>query len=300
VKQRTLDVLHETRYEYAAPVELAQHLAYLRPLQDDFQHVERHALAIGPEPSWQLGSRDVFRNHRDFFSFYTPHSELVVIGQSRVKVTARFGGVDLESTDNWNDVEQALRYRAGMKFHSEAQFAFASPYVALHRELTDYARESFTPGRPIGAAAFELMRRIYNDFDYQAASTDISTPLLAAFREKHGVCQDFAHILISCVRGLGLAARYVSGYLLTHSPEDSANYIGADASHAWCSVHCPGLGVNDDWLDLDPTNDMMPAAGHVTLARGRDYGDVTPLRGVIRGGGEHQLSVAVSTTMVNP
>ena len=298
MKSRLLDVVHETRYEYDSSVELAQHLAYLSPLTDEFQSVHRHALAVGPEPSWRESGKDMFDNHRDFFSFYTPHNELVVIAQSRVEVRSRFDDVDVERSVPWEQVEAAMKYRAGMSYHPESQFVFASPYVTLHRELGDYARESFSPNRPIAAAAFELMQRIYNDFDYQAASTDVSTPLLSAFRERHGVCQDFAHILISSVRSLGLPARYVSGYLLTHSPENSAAYIGADASHAWCSVHCPGLGVNGDWLDLDPTNDMIPAAGHVTLARGRDYGDVAPLRGVIRGGGEHELSVAVSTTMV--
>jgi transglutaminase-like putative cysteine protease len=194
----------------------------------------------------------------------------------------------------WEDAEARLRYLSGVSWQPESEFSFVSPYVPVHKDLTAYARESFTEGRPIGIAAHELMQRIYRDFEYASEATEISTPLIDAFRQRQGVCQDFAHILISCVRGLGLAGRYVSGYLLTHSKEKHEAYVGADASHAWASVHCPGLGTNGDWLDLDPTNDVVPGNGHVTLARGRDYGDVTPLRGIIRGGGEHDLSVAVS------
>jgi transglutaminase-like putative cysteine protease len=142
------------------------------------------------------------------------------------------------------------------------------------------------------------MHRVYDDFTYESASTEVSTPLLEAFKMRRGVCQDFAHVMISCLRSLGLAARYVSGYLLTTVPEGRTRLTGADASHAWVSVYCPELEANGGWLDLDPTNDLVPGLGHVTLALGRDYGDVTPLRGVIRGGGEHELSVAVSVDLL--
>jgi len=291
---RMFEVMHETHYEYSGSVELAQHLAYLKPCEDAFQMIERHVLEIGPEPSWQLPSVDDFGNHRHFFSMYAPHSDLKVVALSRVGVATRFANIDLEATLPWEDAEARLRYLSGVSWQPESEFSFVSPYVPVHKDLTAYARESFTEGRPIGIAAHELMQRIYRDFEYASEATEISTPLIDAFRQRQGVCQDFAHILISCVRGLGLAGRYVSGYLLTHSKEKHEAYVGADASHAWASVHCPGLGTNGDWLDLDPTNDVVPGNGHVTLARGRDYGDVTPLRGIIRGGGEHDLSVAVS------
>jgi transglutaminase-like putative cysteine protease len=288
------EVRHETHYEYSGSVELAQHLAYLRPCQDDAQIIERHALAIAPEPSWQIASIDSFDNHRQFFSMYAPHRELKVIATSRVGVRARYAEADFAASLPWEEAEARMRYLSGVPWRPECEFSFASPYVPLHRDLYAYARESFTDGRPIALAAIELMQRIYGDFEYEVEATEISTPLIDAFRQRQGVCQDFAHILIACVRSLGLAARYVSGYLLTHSKEKHESYIGADASHAWASVHCPGLGANSDWLDLDPTNDLVPGNAHVTLARGRDYGDVTPLRGIIRGGGDHDLAVAVS------
>jgi transglutaminase-like putative cysteine protease len=154
--------------------------------------------------------------------------------------------------------------------------------------------QSFTPERPLLQAAVDLMHRIHADFTYDTDSTQISTPVLEAFNLKSGVCQDFAHVMIGCLRALGLAARYVSGYLMTQPPPGKARLVGADASHAWVSVHCPLIDINGGWIDLDPTNDLIPGTSHVILAVGRDYGDVAPLRGVIRGGGEHKLAVAVT------
>ena len=163
-----------------------------------------------------------------------------------------------------------------------------------------YAQSSFTPGRNLIESVRDLMQRIPTEFKYESFSTDISTPALTVLGDKRGVCQDFAHVMLACLRSLGLAARYVSGYLLTHPPKGQPRLIGADASHAWLSVWCPGLGLPgaDPWLDLDPTNNCIPALDHIRVAHGRDFGDVTPLRGVIRGGGQHTLVVRVTTRPV--
>jgi transglutaminase-like putative cysteine protease len=184
-------------------------------------------------------------------------------------------------------------------WQAESEFVFPSPFVPIHAELREYALVSFTPDRPVLEASIDLMHRIHADFKYQSNATDVSTPLIEAFEERRGVCQDFAHILIGCVRSLGLAARYVSGYLLTNPPPGKPRLLGADASHAWVSVFCPHVTNNGGWVQLDPTNNVIPSTAHVTLAFGRDYGDVAPLRGVIRGGGEHKLAVAVSVIPVD-
>jgi transglutaminase-like putative cysteine protease len=195
---------------------------------------------------------------------------------------------------SWEDIVRRLRYVAGAPFEPAAEFAYASPLVPLIDALRNYAAESFPARRPYLDGAIELMHRIHADFAYQGGVTEIDTPLLQIFEQRRGVCQDFAHLMIGCLRALGLPARYVSGYLLTNPPPGQARLLGADASHAWVSVWCPRLG----WNDLDPTNDVRIDVAHVTVAVGRDYGDVMPLRGVIQGGGEHTLSVAVSVLPV--
>ena len=195
-----------------------------------------------------------------------------------------------------------LRYAAGRAWQPANEFVHASSYVPLLPALRDWAAPSFTPGRPVARVGLELMARMHADFRYCSDSTDIDTPLADALARREGVCQDFAHLLIGALRSKGLAARYVSGYLLTTPPDGGAAgapWLGADASHAWAALWCPMTdGSAPQWLELDPTNNIVPAAGHVRLAVGRDYGDVTPLRGVIRGGGEHQLEVRVRTMRV--
>ena len=169
------------------------------------------------------------------------------------------------------------------------QFVFESPRIRTNAEFADYAAQSFTPGRPFAEALRHLTTRIFQDFRFDAKATNVRTPTEEVFRKRRGVCQDFAHLQIACLRSLRLAARYVSGYLRTYPPPGRARLIGADASHAWVSAFCPGVG----WLDVDPTNNVVPSGGHVTLAWGRDYGDVSPLRGLILGGRDHALKVAV-------
>jgi transglutaminase-like putative cysteine protease len=295
----TLDVTHETHYAYGARVDLAQHLAHLRPRAMPAQRVTEVHLAIEPAPSHWTQSTDVFGNVRDAFALYVPHESLRVVARSRVLLESEPAGGDdapasaAADSQAWEQVAQACRDRAGAPFVAASEFVFQSPFVPHLAALRDYAVGSLARGRPLLAAATELMRRIYDDFTYDSEATDVHTPLTQVLADRRGVCQDFAHLMIGALRACGVPARYVSGYLLTRPPPGKPRLLGADASHAWVGVWCPPLG----WIDFDPTNAVLPgqAQTHVTLAVGRDYGDVMPLRGVIRGGGgEHELSVAVS------
>ncbi|RZI81464.1 MAG: transglutaminase family protein [Rubrivivax sp.] len=298
ISQR-LSVEHETRYRYAHGVQMAQHIACLRPLSDEGQVLEQFEMSVSPTPAQHSTRRDAFGNSRAYFALNAAHTELKVVARSQVLVKARYEGLDPTQGATCGQVRELLTYRAEAPFESASEFAYASPYVPLHDELRAYAAESLQDDRPLAEAATELMSRIHADFTYAPASTDISTPILDVFDQRKGVCQDFAHLMLGGLRACGLAARYVSGYLLTLPPPGQAPLIGADASHAWVSVWCPGLDLPDgEWLDLDPTNDCVPATHHVRVAHGRDFGDVTPLRGVIRGGGKHTLSVRVTTRLL--
>jgi transglutaminase-like putative cysteine protease len=290
--------MHDTTYRYASDVALAHHVAYLRPAETAHQQVESFRIGVVPTPFVERMSRDAFGNIRFYFSLDVPHPRLAVRAVSRVHVTPRFTDFDPAGTLPWREVARRLTYRAGGQYVPQNEFVFPSPFIPRHRELAAYAGASFNSDRPIGDAAIDLMRRIRRDFTYDVDSTEISTPVLEAFNAKHGVCQDFAHVMIGGLRSLGLAARYVSGYLLTRPPPGRARLIGADASHAWVSVWCPHPDGRSTWLDLDPTNDVIPSTSHVTLAVGRDFGDVSPLRGIIRGGGEHKLTVGVTVRPV--
>lgn len=309
-----LQVEHVTRYHYAAPVDLAQHEAFLRPIEDAFQSVEAFEMGVEPEPLHHSTGRDRYGNTRTFFTVSGAHRRLEVWARSRVRALPRDHAPLLPHTQAWEAVAARLRYAARVPYEPATEFAVASPYVPRLQALAEFAAPSLLPGRPIGLCAVDLMHRIHADFSYQTASTSIDTPLSTVLAERRGVCQDFAHLMIGALRMHGLAARYVSGYLLTTPPASAdeqadgesavaaaavgaPHFIGADASHAWVSVWCP-LEEDGFWLELDPTNDMLPATDHVRLAYGRDFGDVTPLRGVIRGGGDHALEVGVKTERV--
>lgn len=291
-----LEVMHETHYRYAAPVTQAQHLAYLQPLQDTRQQLLVHELDIDPAPPQLLHDLDGYGNARTLFSLSLPHRGLLVQARSRVALQPLAALPAAGLSPRWEDVRRRLRYEAGARYDAAVEFAQPSPYVPRLQVLRDYGAASFGAGVPVAVGALELMHRIHEDFEFRSASTEIDTPLLQAFEQRSGVCQDFAHLMIAALRMLGLAARYVSGYLLTRPPAGQEQMVGADASHAWVQVYCPDTpGLPDGWLELDPTNDLVPDVGHVRLALGRDYGDVTPLRGVIRGGGQHALKVRVDT-----
>jgi transglutaminase-like putative cysteine protease len=200
----------------------------------------------------------------------------------------------------WEAVRERFRFRKDATFDAASEFVFPSPYVPRHDDFAAYARASFVPGRPTFDVAMDLTERMYRDFAYDADSTEINTPAVEALAQRKGVCQDFAHILIACFRAMGLPARYVSGYLLTQPPPGQPRLVGADASHAWVSVYLPGEGDGDGhesaggWADFDPTNGRQPGEDYVALAIGRDYSDVSPMRGVLHGGARHTLKVGVT------
>lgn len=283
------DVLHDTVYRYGARVDIAYHLAHLRPRDDRSQRVLAHELHIEPQPAGRADSTDAFGNTRTVFTLLTPHESLRVRAASTVERVAA-ARLDPADSEPWEAVAASLRFAAGQPLQPAVEFSFASPFVPRHPELGAYAEPSFAPGARLLDGALDLMGRLHRDVTYEPGVTEVNTPVLDAFRARRGVCQDLAHMMIGCLRALGLPARYVSGYLLTTPPPGQPRLLGADASHAWVSVWCPSAG----WVDLDPTNDCLAGGGHVVLAVGRDYGDVMPLRGVIRGGGEHALEVGVS------
>nr|WP_326405953.1 transglutaminase family protein [Methylibium sp.] len=293
-----LEVVHETRYRYTRPVEFAHHIAMLCP-RDDALVQQRLAfeLAIEPPPPAVRCELDVHGNRRHLFSLAAAHEALTVRATSRVRVVP---SRPREAAPAWEAARDGWRYVSGRPIDAAASFVFASPLVPIEPRLRAWAAPSFTAGRPLDEAAIELMHRLHAEFDYAPASTHVATPLIDAFGQRRGVCQDFAHILIGALRALGLAARYVSGYLLTEPAGAPARLVGADASHAWIALALPraagpGAAAAIDWLELDPTNDCIAGASHIRVAHGRDYADVTPLRGVIRGGGRHVLEVGVAT-----
>lgn len=291
-----LIVEHDTEYHYSSAVGFAQHLAHLTPRSLVGQQVQDFRLEIAPPPAGVQTGADYFGNLRTYFALTAAHEALRVRTHSRVRLQPRFGHVDVGASPAWEAVRASLQYVAGAPYAAASEFCFRSPRVSRDPALGAYARESFAPGRPLLEAARDLMQRIHKDFRFDATSTDVSTPMLEAFAARAGVCQDFTHVMIGCLRSLGLAASYVSGYLCPQprsatAPSTAADPtpVGAEASHAWVSVFCPRYG----WVEFDPTNNVIPLTGHVRLAIGRDYGDVAPLRGVVQGGGKHQLRVAV-------
>lgn len=267
-----LSVVHETHYRYSSPVPLSHQLLHLTPRNLPWQSCEAHRLAVEPKPAELEERDDYFGNRTARVLLATPHDGLLVRAESEVTVLPRAQASPLEL--------------------APAEFAYESPYVETWRELADYAAKSFPAGRPPLEAALDLMRRIHKDFRFDRTATSVSTPLRQVMKQKSGVCQDFAHLMIGCARAVGLPARYVSGYILTKPPPGRPRLVGTDASHAWVSIHVKERG----WVDLDPTNDVVVDDEHVTLAWGRDFGDVTPMRGVILGGGEQLLEVRVTVT----
>ncbi|MBU1441716.1 MAG: transglutaminase family protein [Gammaproteobacteria bacterium] len=289
-----LQVTHETRYDYAPPVETAQHLAHLKPLNTASQTLLSHQLTVSPQPAQQSESLDVFGNPRAFFALDSTHDELVVTARSVVRTTEPLLSPAASKDMPWEEVRDRFRYAKDAPFDPASEFTFASRYVPRHDEFAVYARQTFVAGRPIFDALMDLTLRIHEDFEYDAKSTQVSTPAVEALAQRRGVCQDFAHIMIACLRMTGLPARYVSGYLLTQPPPGRPRLVGADASHAWVSAYLPGADGPGAWTEFDPTNGRQPGEDYVTLAIGRDYSDVSPMRGVLHGGARHTLDVGVT------
>ena len=299
-----LRVVHETRYRYHPVVDTAHHVVHLKPASQGGQALRHYVLQIEPPPAMLREAFDVYGNTRTSFSFQSAHDRLTVVAESIVCTTAdpqaRDTALAPYLTVPWEQVRERFRYRAGAAYDSASEFLFASPYVPRDDAFTEFARTIFTPGRPLLDAAEALMAHIHTRMTFESESTEVSTPALDALRQGKGVCQDFAHIMVACCRALGLPARYVSGYMLTTPPPGQPRLIGSDASHAWASVYFPGQDAQRGrWLDFDPTNNRAPGEDYVTLATGRDFLDVSPMRGVIRGGSRHTLRVAVTVATMD-
>ena len=279
-------VRHSSAYRYGQEIMLAHHLLHLAPRAAPTQVVSSFRLDIQPPPSLMSEHCDYFGNPTTYVELHDPHLKLDVVTEIEIDVApAALGGPDIP----WEELRCQLLDPPDASARDASAFAFGSPMIAFNGQLRDYALVSFTPGRGVRDAALELARRIHADFVFDPTATTIATPVGEVFANRRGVCQDFAHLGISCLRSLGLAARYVSGYLRTVPPPGQERAAGADATHAWLAIWCGG----DNWLDLDPTNGRLGSTDLITLAWGRDYGDVSPLQGVILGSNIQYLTVSV-------
>jgi transglutaminase-like putative cysteine protease len=316
-------VKHETRYLYAADVVHSHHLLHLVPRPAPFQQCLEHSLQISPGPTCRRDEIDAFGNPVIRMEFQSPHRELNVTTDMQVEVHPR-PAVIADQTHPWERVASSLAYHGHWPVRANVdvcRFRHESPYVRVKRAFTNFGAECFAPGKPVLSCASDLMRTLHRELRYAPGETNVSTPLMEVLEKRHGVCQDFAHLMIACLRSRGLAARYVSGYIrvrpapaqppvaadmtattlamMTETQVISAEtahepLIGGGASHAWVAVYSPPFG----WIELDPTNNTWVGIEHVAIAWGRDFGDVSPLRGIILGGGRHRLSVNVSVEPV--
>jgi transglutaminase-like putative cysteine protease len=286
---RTVHVLHRTAYRYSEPVAQSWQLGHLRPRGLARQRVLAHRIDVSPSPDWRAERIDAFGNPVSTFSIHSAHDALEVVADSRIELAPPVADSPAASAP-W---DPRAPERADPSVRLElAQFVGPSPLVPGSRRATRYAGRSFRPGVPFVEALCGLARRIHRDFEFDPAATTVTTPLDQVFVQRRGVCQDFAQLMLAGLRGVGVPARYVSGYIVTRPPPGRARLVGADASHAWVSAWCPGQG----WIDVDPTNDRRIDQDFVVLAWGRDFSDVTPLRGVILGGGEQRLEARVTVT----
>lgn len=281
-------VVHSTHYTSTESISVGHNQAWLRPRDLSSQICQQYELKITPAPSIRSDRQDYFGNTVAQFSFNQGYRELDVTSMCEVALRDRSVGRDSESP-GWEPLAGLVRDRPTAESQEACEFMFDSPRVRCSELLREYARPSFTPGRPVVQALADLLERFKTDFKFDTTATSVWTPLETAFQQRRGVCQDFAHLLIGMLRSLGIAARYVSGYLRTIPPPGKPRLEGADASHAWVSVFCGELG----WVDVDPTNNCFPGMDHITVAWGRDYSDVVPVRGVVTGGGLTTMSVSV-------
>lgn len=288
-------IVHRTTFKYKYPVSVGKHVACLKPRALPRQHLTQSELHIEPAPATMTERTDYFGNLQSFFTVQEQHRELVVESRSEVKMEDGTPSSPQDSVP-WEEAVRLVAKDQSSATLEAYQFRFESPRIRPRPEFATYAAQSFTRGRPMREALIDLTARIYKDFRFDSKVTTVRTTPEEVFRKRRGVCQDFAHLQIACLRSLNLSARYVSGYLRTYPPPGQPRLVGADASHAWLSAYCPGIG----WIDVDPTNNLIPSSEHVTLAWGRDYGDVSPLYGVIQGGGTHALTVAVDMNVLEP
>ena len=288
-------VTHSTKYSYSDHVTLCHNVAHLLPRTTAVQTCYLSELNISPMPVAVNEWADLFGNRQASFSIQEPHNQLVVTAISEVDLAPETAPDVTASAVTWEQAVENISAAADETTIDATLYMLESGFVEYGDNVRHYARASFPPGRPLLPAVEDLMHRIYADFDYVPGFSSIATPLSEVLEHRKGVCQDFAHLAIACLRAQGLAARYVSGYIETVPPEGKERLVGADASHAWFSVFVPQLG----WVDFDPTNAQIPAEQHITVAWGRDYADVAPLKGVIFGGGEdNELEVSVDVERI--
>lgn len=286
-------LLHSSTYDYESPVFYARHIVRKRPRSLPNQQVLTSSITSSPAPSWSSQEFDCHGNLMDVIELLGSHEQLVVTALTELTVQ----GITHDPTRNelrvrWETARD--RIMGDARCFDAWEMTMLSPFVPHVSEVKRYALESFQPGRSLFEAAKELNHRIFTDYTYDSGFSDIATPLEKVARERRGVCQDFAHVFVGAIRSLGLAARYVSGYLETLPPPGQARLVGADASHAWASVYIPDYG----WVDFDPTNDMLPHERHIVVGWGRDFSEVSPLRGVVHGGGRHTVNVSVDVAPV--
>lgn len=286
MRTAVLDTRHVTTYEYGEPALRSQNILRVAPRETRWQRAIRSRVDVDPTPEGVGTHRDYFGNETHSFEINEPHARLVISASNSVELREPVLP-DPAATAPWETVRGRCFPCQGPDAFEAAEYLYDSRRVTRGGRFGEYARTSFPAGRAVFDAALDLNRRIHREFQYDPGSTEVDTPVEDALRTRSGVCQDFAHVMIACLRSMGIPARYVSGYL-----RSNPKFVGVEASHAWVSFYCPDTG----WIDLDPTNDVAPSLGHVTLAWGRDYADVPPGKGVTLGGGEQKISVGVGVT----
>ncbi|MEM9479214.1 MAG: transglutaminase family protein [Verrucomicrobiota bacterium] len=281
------DIHHRTTYNYEENVSYSHHLARLRAPEGSSRFL------IAPNPDNIIHYQDYFGNPTTYFTLTTPHKSLVIDAYSTVSLKPSVATASqLDLSPPWELVRDTLRTSTAPDNLAAAEFTFPSPLCPVSAPLAIYVEPSFAPGKPILEATKDLTQRIFRDFEFDPKATTVSTPVHEVLEKRAGVCQDFAHLQTACLRSLGLAARYISGYLRTDPPPGKPRLVGADASHAWVSVYVPQLG----WTDFDATNNVIPSLNHIPIAKGRDYLDISPVRGTVYGGGRQQLEIGVTVT----
>ncbi len=288
-------IIHTTSYEYSGLVGHSYNEARLLPRECQHQNLISARLEITPKESDFRVRKDFFGNTIAYFAITEPHNIFTITAISEVEVLGNVRQLDLSRSTSWEDVKEILQQDKHTEVLDARQYTLDSPYIITSPDLAAYAQPSFTQGRPLFEAVYDLMQRIHRDFTFDPEFTTLSTPVQTVLEHRRGVCQDFAHLAIGCIRSYGLAARYVSGYIETLPPPGQEKLVGSDASHAWISVYLPDAG----WMDFDPTNNQIPGDQHITVAWGRGYGDVTPLKGVVFGGQNHELKVSVDVARLD-
>lgn len=287
-------ITHTTSYTYSETVSLCHNIARLMPRNTGGQRCKNVSVIISPEPDVINEYEDFFGNKVVYFAIQEEHEKLTVTVSSEItRYEANGLRSDLYINIPWEQVKELIRDRTSENFDAR-QYLAQTPMTIWNAEVENFALQSFTPGRPVYEATLDLTRRIYSGFEYKPGFTTIATPVNEVMEERKGVCQDFAHLAIACLRSVGLAARYVSGYIETEPPKSGEKLVGVDASHAWFALYIP----NEGWMDFDPTNNQVPGIQHITIGWGRDYSDITPLKGVILSSGPHKLDVSVDVKRI--